>query len=166
MAEPAAPPSLGVTAVVHRTATTGDTDVAAALGALEAAGAAVGAPRSVDFTVTQSNVRYFYPEDAAAARTLADAIGAVPRDFTFYDGALPPGTVEVWLAGDAPEAVAAAPADPVPADPAPAVVQQPRRSTAASRPAPAQPAGPTARERELRDLKNRIILRLRRGDHL
>ena len=49
-------------------------------------------------------MRYFHPEDAAAARQLAAALGsgAEARDFTGLTRPARPGTLEVWLAGDAP----------------------------------------------------------------
>ena len=177
----AAPAGIIANAIVHAPSTVPGPIVAGAIDALSASGAAVEAPRRVDFRVTQSNVRYFHQDDAPAARTLATAIGAVARDFTNYQGApIPTGTVEVWLSGDetvlsdpddlpADTPVAAAPI-PAPA-PAPAPVAEAprtvRQAPATTRQAPARQAPATsARDRELRDLKNRIILRLRRGDHL
>ena len=177
-----APAAVLATAIVHAPASVPDDRVATAIDALRASGAAIDQPRRVTFRVSESNVRYFHPGDAAAAEALADSIGASARDFTFYDGSLPAGTVEVWLSGDEtvaattegagtasaaaaslPPAAAPEAAAPTPA-PAPAPAAQPQR-TVRQAPAPTRSA-PTSRDRELRDLKNRIILRLRRGDHL
>lgn len=66
---------------------------------LDANGFAMQASRHVGLVVSRNNVRYFHPEDAEAAAVVADAIGAVARDFTSFSPAPPKGTVEVWLAG-------------------------------------------------------------------
>jgi hypothetical protein len=78
-------------------------------------------------TIRQTQVRYYHPEDAAAADLVAAAVGGPARDFTDFRPQPPAGTVEVWLEGElapepepvrAPVAVRAAPA-PVPAPPPP-----------------------------------------------
>ncbi|MGI1663555.1 hypothetical protein ACRDNQ_15045 [Palleronia sp. KMU-117] len=86
-------------------------------------------PAQVGVTIRQTQVRFYHPEDAAAAALIADAVGGPARDFTGFRPQPPEGTVEVWLKGEpapapepvrAPVAVRAAPAPaPAPAPPPP-----------------------------------------------
>ena len=68
---------------------------------LDARGFDVGDPKRVALTISSTQVRYFHPEDAAAAGALAELLFAEARDFTTYRPSPPPGRVEVWLAGRA-----------------------------------------------------------------
>jgi hypothetical protein len=87
-----------------------------ALAALAGAGIVPEGPLRVGMTIERANVRYYFPEDAAAARALSDRIGAATgtpveaRDFTSYRPQPTPGTVEVWLAGQGAPGAARAPA--------------------------------------------------------
>jgi hypothetical protein len=60
---------------------------------------------TVDISITRSNVRYFHAEDEPAAERvqalLRPDFEADVRAFTHFSPAPPPGTVELWLAGDA-----------------------------------------------------------------
>lgn len=107
-----APPSVGADAL---------RDIAARL---RTSGYAVNDPAGVGFVITQSHVRYYHPQDAAAAERIAGQIEGPARDFTGFRPQPAVGTLEVWLAGTVPasaapppQVVAAAPA------PAPAVTQ-------------------------------------------
>jgi hypothetical protein len=53
------------------------------------------------YSIRETQVRYFHPEDAAAAAIVADRTGAQIRDFTDYRPSPPPGSIEVWVAGRA-----------------------------------------------------------------
>jgi hypothetical protein len=90
------------------------------VGALDAGGVGRVTSDAVNATILRTNVRFFYPEDAEAAERvralLGPEVGAETRDFTFYSPAPPPGTIELWLAGDA--AARSAAADPGPTAPA------------------------------------------------
>jgi hypothetical protein len=50
------------------------------------------------FGVIESEVRFFHPDDAPEAERMAEALGAVVRDYSAFKPAPPPGTLEVWLA--------------------------------------------------------------------
>jgi hypothetical protein len=73
----------------------------AALTALGATGLPVGKPRTAGFTIGQSHVRYYHPEDAETAAILARAVSGPARDFTTFRPAPPRGTLEIWLSGRA-----------------------------------------------------------------
>jgi amino acid permease len=66
---------------------------------LSAAGYAVDRTVRVDFRISQTNVRYFHPEDAELAAGVAEAVAGTARDFTDYRPSPDPGTIEVWLEG-------------------------------------------------------------------
>jgi hypothetical protein len=119
----------------------------------------------VGFKVSETHVRYYHREDAAAAEALAGVLGTEARDHTAFRPRPPDGTVEVFVAGEraaqtartaAATNRAAAPARA--STPSRAAAQPPRQT----RPAPqAQPQDDgTAAIRE------RIINRMRRGEHL
>ena len=109
---------------------------------LGAAGFALAEPNRVDIPISESNVRFFHSEDAAAAQAVATRLGARLRDFTSFAPSPPAGTIEVWLSG---RGNAAAPAK--------------------TRRASGQRAV-TAEERELNLLRDRILQQLRNGEHL
>ena len=52
-----------------------------------------------DFKISQTQVRFFHPEDREAASKVADAMSARLRSFTNFDPKPPQGTIELWLAG-------------------------------------------------------------------
>lgn len=52
----------------------------------------------VSYKVRETHVRFYHGEDAAAARDLADLIGAEARDFTAADTPPPAGLIELWVA--------------------------------------------------------------------
>jgi hypothetical protein len=81
-------------------------------------------------------VRYYHPEDAAAADLVAGAVGGVARDFTDFRPQPAEGTVEVWLQG----APAAAP-EPVRAPVAVRATPAPAPAAAPAPPPPPQPVG-------------------------
>ncbi len=106
--------------------------VAEAAGTIGGLGYTSREPAEVGVTIRQTQVRYYHPEDAAAAELVAAAVGGTARDFTDFRPQPPDGTVEVWLEGEptpAPEPVRAV--APVRAAPAPAPAPPP----------PPQPSG-------------------------
>ncbi|MEM7719259.1 MAG: hypothetical protein AAF222_08635, partial [Pseudomonadota bacterium] len=58
--------------------------------------------RSVDYSISERNVRYFHAQDRAAAARFAARYGAELRDFTWFRPSPVVGTTELWLAGTAP----------------------------------------------------------------
>jgi hypothetical protein len=101
---------------------------AAVLGEIGATGYLSREPAEVGIAIRQTQVRYYHPEDAAAAALIAEAVGGPARDFTGFRPQPPEGTVEVWLEGE----------------PAPAPAPEPARAPVAVRatPAPAPPPPP------------------------
>ncbi|MEM9707332.1 MAG: hypothetical protein AAF871_00950 [Pseudomonadota bacterium] len=111
-----APPSLviqsdgaALQATLYAPSTLSEDDVAATAASISSTSIAVGSVQTVEFRVSQNQVRYFDIDSARAAERLADAIGAVARDFTGFDPSPPPGTLEIYLAGGPPPAPAARP---------------------------------------------------------
>lgn len=94
-----AAPGDAFTLAVHAPATVSDADIEAAATALSDLGIESLDPKSVDFTVSETNVRYYFAQDAETAGRVAEALGARLRDFTDYSPRPPQGTVELWLAG-------------------------------------------------------------------
>lgn len=139
---PAAPVPVGPV-IVNAPESIGEADLADLVKGLGAAGFALAEPHRVDIPISESNVRFFHPEDAAAAQAVASRLGARLRDFTSFSPPPPAGTIEVWLAGRGN--AAAAPAR--------------TRRTSTQRAA-------TAEERELELLRDRILRQLRNGEHL
>ncbi|NNE87770.1 MAG: hypothetical protein HKN27_06805 [Silicimonas sp.] len=74
-------------------------DINAVLRALEQSRHEVGAPRSVNFVVRDTQVRFFHQSDAQAATELAGDIGGIARDFTDFSPTPPDGLVEVYVSG-------------------------------------------------------------------
>jgi hypothetical protein len=58
--------------------------------------------RTSPFTIRETHVRYYHPEDQAAAEELAALFSASARDFTDYSPSPGDGMIELWLAGRAP----------------------------------------------------------------
>jgi hypothetical protein len=105
-AEPAMP-SGAPRVFIHHTAGS-DPDAAAAQAVAErlrGQGFAVVAIRPVPFVIRKGSVRYYFEQDRAAARRLADLAGPLagpggprpPLDFSHYQPKPSPGTVEVWV---------------------------------------------------------------------
>jgi hypothetical protein len=117
---------------------------------LTAAGVGESRLDRVSHRVSEPHLRYYHAEDAEAAAALARAMDLDLRDFTRFRPAPPDGMIEVFLAGEraAPVRSAAAPARAAVRQPAP-----PARAT----PPPPDPATL---------LRDRIVERLRRGEHL
>ncbi|MGI9390938.1 MAG: hypothetical protein ACR2O1_12840 [Boseongicola sp.] len=55
--------------------------------------------RPASFSISQTNVRYFYKSNEIAARKLASAIDGRLRDFTEFEPLPDPGVIEIWLEG-------------------------------------------------------------------
>jgi len=136
-AEPLVPGADSVFVHLNAPETVPDGDIGSVTAGLAEAGVALSKVREVSFKVSETQVRYFHARDAAAAGALADLFGGRARNFTDFRPSPPDGTLEVYLAGDRV-------APPPPARAAP------RR---------AQPSAADL-------LRDRIVQRLRRGDHL
>jgi hypothetical protein len=102
----------------------------------------------VGFKVTESHVRYYHRADAAGRRGAGRILGTEARDHTSFRPRPPDGTMEVFLAGER-------------TTPPPRVASTPRRAT------PTQTARPQSQPRdETAAMRDRIVNRLRRGEHL
>lgn len=134
--EPPAAPEAGPAVVgsavvyIHAPVTVGGDAVARAADRVaEATGLAVSVREPVTFKVSATNVRYFHEADRAAAADVAERLSARLRDFTSFEPAPDPGTIEVWLAGEPAAVQPVASAAPVrivtprPAAPQPAAVR-------------------------------------------
>lgn len=85
--------------VLHTPVGVSDERLGETMRRLDAAGFILDDQRRTELPISQSNVRYFYAEDAKAAAILADSIGAVSRDFTSFSPLPENGMLEIWLAG-------------------------------------------------------------------
>ena len=56
--------------------------------------------KSVDFSVSGTNIRFYHSEDRPEAERLAQLVGGRLRDFTAFRPSPARGTVEIWLAGE------------------------------------------------------------------
>jgi hypothetical protein len=120
-----------------------DPDVEALVGVLQDVGLGDGRFTRVNFTVTETHVRYYLPEDAEAAATLGEIIGAEVRDHTSFRPRPPDGTLEIYIAGESSAA--------------------PPRASAPQRSAAPQRAQAPAPEDEMTRMRNNILNRLRSG---
>ncbi|WP_420586165.1 hypothetical protein [Ruegeria sp.] len=66
---------------------------------LASSGHELSTSNSVNFSITQTNVRFYHPQDAQQAAALAEDAGALLRDFTDSKSKTPSGVIELWLAG-------------------------------------------------------------------
>ncbi|MFD0981444.1 hypothetical protein [Tropicimonas aquimaris] len=119
-------------------------DIASVVDRLAGSGFAPSEPSRVGFSISQSNIRYYHAEDAAVAAAVAEASGALLRDFT-GKASVPPGTIELWLAGDGGGAVASG--------------KPAAKKTVAAAPA-RQRTGPSEAERTAR-LRSQVLSKLR-----
>ncbi len=107
---PPDPTPRGERLFVHVPVQTDGGAVAAALEALRSDGFAAITDQRTPLTISRTNVRYFNPEDAAAAAEIAARIGpllggeAIARDFTDAPQEISPGRIEIWIAGTSPGA--------------------------------------------------------------
>ena len=136
-----AAPAAGLTLILHAPARLSGGEVGSVEDRLRAGGFGDAELRPTDLTISRSNVRYFSPADAAAARAVATALNADLRDFTSFSPRPPAGTLEIWLAGQGSGATRSA------ANKAPAKTTK------------ARPATVSAEEA----LKNRLVRQLRAG---
>ncbi len=123
--------------IVNAPASLTDKALDALMGGLKNEGFSFSEPKKVNFTIRKTNVRYFHPEDAAAARAVAGVLGGTARDFISFRPRPSRGTVEVWLAG-----------------------------SGAPRPVARSPQSGNADSPALIQLRNQLLESLRRGDHL
>lgn len=114
--------------------------------------------KRVELKISKDNVRYFHAEDAEAAAAVAEATGAVLRNFTAFSPLPPSGSIEYWVAGTRKGGGAAAVATRTPQRATPQRTTTQRRAVTVTR------SAPSAEERRLRAVQQRIIQRLRRGN--
>lgn len=67
----------------------------------QARGHSIASIKSVGVNIKTRNVRYFHSADRSEAERLAAEYGAQARSFTWFEPKPKPGTVELWLEGDA-----------------------------------------------------------------
>jgi hypothetical protein len=137
----------GVQVILFAPGSVPGAEVEAMVERLSGSGFDLSDPSRVGFTISQSNIRYYHAQDAEVAAAVAQASGALLRDFTGSGSSAPPGTIELWLAGDGSgggAGVAAAPA---------------ARKTVAAKPATRKPAAAVV-DRTAR-LKSQVINKLR-----
>ena len=84
--------------VVQAPGSISDTELQSIVFELESAGL-VAEPRSVNLSISRSNVRYYHEQDAALAVYIAESIGAEARDFTSFRPPPRSGLIEIWLEG-------------------------------------------------------------------
>ena len=137
---PAAPDAGSRVVHVHAPTSVSNAALADVMAKLGGDGYSLDEARRVSFSISKSNIRYFHPEDAELAGSLADRIGAQARDFTDFSPSPPVGTIEIWLSGSGPK-VAAAPKSKK-------VAPKPKQTN------------------KLLQLRSRILRRLRNGEHL
>lgn len=92
-------PVRGVSIVLHAPTSLTDDEIGAATEALMTEGFEPDDAKPFDFKISETNVRYFSPEDKDAAAAVAQALDARLRDFTAFSPRPPAGMIEVWLAG-------------------------------------------------------------------
>ncbi|MGB3179613.1 MAG: hypothetical protein WBA90_17200 [Albidovulum sp.] len=136
---PAPAPVLSAVVHIHAPANVTEAALTGVIDTLGGAGYAFGEPTRVGFAISKTNVRFFHASDADTARELATEIGANARDFTSYEPAPPPGTIEVWLAG---------------------------RSAQSATPTKRKTNRAPKVDPQLVELRNRILQRLLNGEHL
>jgi len=124
---PVIPGAEDMSVFVFAATTTDDPVIGIARRAAEDLNLPVRAVSRVNYTISQANVRFYDAASGAAANRLATEIGAVSRDFTGSDLNPAPGTLEIYLAGEAAEA------PPRPTARAAAPARQPRATEAERR---------------------------------
>jgi hypothetical protein len=127
-------------------------DLASTLAQLSDDGFALEETDRVSYTVKANHVRYYHAQDRDVAQALAEGVDGEARDFTASDRDPPLGTIELFLQGRAPQSVRAA---------------KPKQ-TQANRPARVRAPVPEAPREDplIRELRDRIVRQLQRGDHL
>lgn len=108
-------------------------------GLLQEVGIGDGRINRVGFKVSETHIRFYHAEDAESASALGEIIGTEARDFTSFRPSPPDGTLEIFLAGDR--------------------TSPPPRVAAPKRARPQPPD-------EMTRMRDRIVNRLRRGEHL
>jgi hypothetical protein len=151
VAEVAAPEIPGATAMFVRLAvpqSVTDAEAEEIAGLLKKLGIGDSRVTRVGYKVSESHVRFYHRDDAPAAAALAGILGTEARDHTSFRPRPPDGMMEVFLAGERTTAP-------------PRVASAPRRAS------PSQAARSQAQPRdETAAMRDRIVNRLRRGEHL
>jgi hypothetical protein len=129
-----------------------EADLTAMVVGLQDAGIRLGGTERVSFKVSKSHVRFYHEGDKSAAQALAARIAGDARDFTTSDINPPEGLIELWLEGSGTTVTAAKPAR-----------KAARPQTA--RAAPKRSTDPTE-ESVMRNLRDKIVRQLQKGEHL
>lgn len=116
------------------------------------AGFNVTATAETGTTIRETNVRYYHPADAEAAKVLAAELDVTARDFTNVSPSPPAGLIEVWLRGSAVEK-------------APVVVATKAKAKAKKKKSAVAPAvdPAVAESQELQLLRDRLLKQLTNG---
>jgi hypothetical protein len=136
---------------VHAPTNVPEESVQSVLGTLSDTGFSLRDPARVGFTVSKTHVRFYHSEDAEMAAIVANNVGGAARDFTSFRPSPPDGVIEVWVSGE-PNATAKPRTQR----------RQTTRQTPRRQPQRARPSA----DDQINALKNRLIQRLQRGDHL
>lgn len=129
-----------------------EADLTAMVAGLQDAGTRLGGTERVSFKVSKSHVRFYHDGDKSAAEALAARIGGDARDFTTSDINPPEGLIELWLEGSGTTVTAAKPARK-------AARPQTAKAT------PKKSKDPTE-ESVMRNLRDKIVRQLQKGEHL
>jgi hypothetical protein len=139
VAEPGIPGAASLFVRLAVPQTVPDAEAEEVVGLLREIGVGDSRVTRVGFKVNETHVRFYSPEDAAAAAALAEMIGTEARDHTSFRPRPPGGTLEIFLAGER--------------------TAPPPRAAASNRVRQQPPD-------ELSRMRDRIVNRLRRGEHL
>ncbi len=123
---------------VHAPSSVSDDTLNSTLASYEETGFPIAQVRRENLKITKTHIRYYSPDDTRAARALALSLGIEARDFTRRSTAS--GRIEIWMEGTRAGRVAS--------------------TTSAPRSTRTKPVDPAIR------LRNSLIQKLRRGDHL
>jgi hypothetical protein len=158
MIEPAVTPGAGPAAIpagtrvfVHAPTGVPAERAAGVVETLQAAGFDARGPIPASVSVSAANARFFHAGDARLAEAVVAALEGGPaeapvaRDFTHLTARTSPGTLEVWLAGEAATPAPSAPSSSAPSSSAPSPSapspSAPIPSAPAQSVAPAPPGG-------------------------
>jgi hypothetical protein len=100
-AAPAATEAVDVAVLAPESVPAGDRD--GTVGRLREEGWPTPDVRSSPFTVSETHVRFYHPQDRAPAEALARTFDAETRDFSRNAQVPAPGRLELWLAGESSE---------------------------------------------------------------
>lgn len=103
IAPPDRPRRIGVSIRIMAPPSTANSRLESAREALLRFGTQDGGTQRIDFTVRQDHLRYYHNSDRAEAQELAAELGIEARNLTSVSTGPPPGEIEFWLSGRAPQ---------------------------------------------------------------